>query len=264
MQANATCCTLRELEAFSLERCPLGYRVLADASKYNFERKIVFQESTMTARECDVLRIGYCSKSPSYCAYADFQYQNDSIVYYRGEKGADISAIAEADKKTLEDEFPQDLQHIDLFKMAIGGLNGKKAKQIPRKSSAQKTRRSRLGLAIKFAFLLTGRVRSISYIGFSGVRLRNEFMLMCSRAQQQVTMKSDREQKSRNRSMVVDRARPIMHNAWSDQPQDSAERAFAVDIRASKRKIIDLTNSDDDATFSMQGTWSPTVLRLHR
>jgi hypothetical protein len=253
MQANATSCTLRDLESFALERCPLGYRVLADASKYKFERKIVFQQSTMTARKYDLLHVGYYSRSAGDHAYAEFQYQSDSIVYYRGEMGSDISAAAEAEKKTLEDEFPQDLQHIDPFKVAIGGLNGKKAKQIPRKTSAQKTRRSRLGLLIKFAFLLTGRVESITYIGFNGVRLRNEFMIMCSRAQHQATKKSERERKSSNR-MAVEKAQPTMHNAWSDQPQDGAEGAFTLATRASKRKVVDLTHSDDEDEPSMQGT----------
>ena len=64
--------------------------------------------------------------------------------------------------------------------------------------------------------------------------------------------------------MAGNSAQPNMHNAWLEQPQDLSEGRFTVPIRASKRKIVDLTNSDDEmGQLTMQGTRSPTRLRLH-
>lgn len=265
--ADKTHCTLRELEFFALDRCALGLRILSDTSQYEFERKIVFQESTMTARECDVLHVGFHSDRPSNRVYADLNYSTSQIVYYDGQKDVNISAASEARKTDPESAcFPKDMKHLEPFS-GLAHMNSSRGSRRAPKTVAQGQNRKKLTLLIKFAYLLTGRVSSISH---DSPDVREEFVKLCTIVQkredykERAVKKESVKPKNNLGGMSGNSAQPTMHKEWPDQPQDSAENVFSLTIRASKRKIVDLTNSDDDAESSMQGTWSPTLLRLHR
>ena len=268
--ADTTHYTLHDLESFALERCALGLRIFSDKSQYEFERKVVFQESTMTARECDVLYVGYYYNNPNNRVYADLDYFTGQIFYYDGQKDVNISADSEARKIDPESAcFAKGLRHLEPFSGVANLHSASGSKRAP-KSFAQLQNRSRLTILIKFAYLLTGRVKSISPGSQKQLNVRSEFARMCTIVQKREDHNGKAVKKEpvnpRNNlgDMSGNSGQPTMHNAWSGQPQDSSEGAFALAIRASKRKIVDLTISDDEAESSMQGTCSPTLLRLHR
>jgi hypothetical protein len=269
--ADITPCTLRDLEAFTLERCALGLRILSDTRQYEFERKVVFQQSTMTARECDLLYVGYYDDRPNDRVYADLDYFTGQIVYYDGQKDVNISAASEAQKIYIKSScFSKELTHIEPFSAVGHPYSAKPSRRAP-KNVFQAQNRNRLLLLIKFAYLLTGRVSSISQDSPEGCDVRDEFVKLCMAvmkredAKKKSAVKKEPVKPTNNLGgMSGNSEQATKHKAWTYQPQDTAEGAFDLAIRASKRKFVDLTISDDEAESSMQGTWSPTLFRLHR
>ena len=270
--ADPTHYTLHDLESFALERCALGLRILSDKSQYEFERKVVFQESTMTARECDLLYVAYYYNRPNDRVYADLDYFTGQVFYYDGQKDVNVSAASEARKIDPESAcFAKELRHLEPFS-GVANLHSASARGSRRapKSSAQVQNRSRLTILIKFAYLLTGRVKSISPGSQKQLNVRGEFAKMCTIVQkredhnEKAVKKEPVNPKNILGGMSGNSGQPTMHNAWSGQPQDSSEGSFALAIRATKRKIVDLTISDNEEESSMQGICPPTLLRLHR
>jgi hypothetical protein len=258
--ADITHYTLRDLQAFALERCALGLRILSDTSQYEFERKVVFQQSTMTARECDLLYVGYYYNRPNDRVYADLDYFTGQIVYYDGQKDVNISAASEARKiYTKSSCFSRELMHIEPFR-AIGHLNTAKGSRRVPKTVAQVQTRNKLTLLIKFAYLLTGRVSSISPDSPEEFDVRDEFVKLCTAVQkredemERAVKKEPVKPKNNLGGMSGNSEQSSKHNAWTYQPQGAAEGALDLAIRASKRKFIDLTISDNEAESSMQGT----------
>lgn len=252
--------TLRDLESFALERCALGLRILSDKSQYEFERKVIFQESTMTARESDLLYVGYYYSRPNDRVYADLDYFTGQIFYYDGQKDMNISAASEARKIDPESaSFAKELRHLAPFS-EVATLNSARGSRRAPKTVAQVQNRSKLMTLIKFAYLLTGRVESISTRSQKELDVRDEFVKLCIIVQRhedgkdKAVKKEPVNPKNNLGGTSGNSGQPTMHNALSGQPLDSAEGAFALAIRATKRKIIDLTISDDETESSMQGT----------
>jgi hypothetical protein len=268
--ADMTHATLGDLESYAQDRCALGLRILSDISQYEFEQKVVFQESTRTARQCDVLYVGFYPDRPSTRVYAEFNHSTGQIVYYDGQKDVNISAVSEALKIYPESAcLPKDMKHLEPF-ITVAYLNSAGGSRKAPRTVAQEQNRKHLTLLIKFAYLLTGRVGSISHDSPKGWSVREMFVKLCTSVQQrqdekQRVVKKEAMNPSNNLGgMSGNSVQPTVYFDWPGQPQDSAEDAFSLSIRASKRKIVDLINCDDDTGSSMQGTWPLTLLRQHR
>ena len=183
--AASTHCTLRDLEAYALDRCPLGFRILSDTSQYEFERKVVFHAPTMTARKCDLLCVGYFSDRPNTRVYADLNHLTppNKIFYYDGQMAENISAASEARKVDPESAcFPKNMKHVEPFSIVANMGSSKGSRRAP-KTLAQEQNRSKLTLLIKFAYLLTGRVSAISHHSPKEGDMRDEFLKMCTTVQ---------------------------------------------------------------------------------
>ncbi|KAG9200874.1 hypothetical protein G6514_006582 [Epicoccum nigrum] len=262
--ADMTHATLGDLESYAQDRCALGLRILSDTSQYEFEQKVVFQESTRTARQCDVLYVGFYSDRPSTRVYAEFNHSTGQIVYYDGQKDVNISAVSEALKIYPESAcLPKDMKHLEPF-ITVAYLNSARGSRKAPRTVAQEQNRKHLTLLIKFAYLLTGRVGSISHNSPKGWSVREMFVKLCTSVQQRqdekqrVVKKGAMNPNNNLSGMSGNSVQPTVYFGWPGQPQDSAEDAFSLSIRASKRKIVDLVNCDDDAGSSMQ---SPQIKR---
>lgn len=221
--ASPSTYSLPELEAYAQQNFPQAHKIIADLNSYKFERDSLNSYYTITP-EIDFLHVAYWDyKFYGIPAWASLSRIDNSVQYYYGKKGS----IEPTDAPYPSVGKSEIQAHLPPFRLVAPRKWPESGVQ---RETARTESRERRAILVKFAFLLTGRIHSITSNDV-GDQL-SKFGEMCAfiqetkQAQDQHTQREEKDKEAE--------ANENTEYSTTDKT-DTTSAGFAVPVRSSKR-----------------------------